>query len=193
VIRVANQLGAVRTWERNAMENIPAERPAKPRLVRDAAWAILVFVVLAGLAVVLVPVWIIRPFESQSRQGLEFSYVLRSWSQTVTLITSAVAFALAFWLWFRSRRWWSKLFLVAILATGFLSTWFARQNHFEWMFNSLNNPSYAKPSDAAFPGEGDMVLAVENNGEAVAYPVRLLAYHHVVQDIVGGTPIVATY
>jgi hypothetical protein len=27
----------------------------------------------------------------------------------------------------------------------------------------------------------------------VAYPVRLMAYHHLVQDVVGGTPLVATY
>jgi Protein of unknown function (DUF3179) len=175
------------------MENIFTGRPVKPHPVRGAAWAILVFVVLAGLAVVLIPVWIIRPFEPQSRQGLQLSYVLRSWSQTVTLITSAVALALVIWLWLYAHRWWRKLFLVAILVIGFLSTWFARQNHFEWMFKSLSNPSYAKLSDAAFLGETDMVLAVENNGEAVAYPVRLMAYHHVVQDIVGGVPIVATY
>src|SRR5712692_1826092 len=36
-------------------------------------------------------------------------------------------------------------------------------------------------------------LAVKINKEAVAYPVRLMAYHHVVQDVVGGTPICATY
>jgi hypothetical protein len=36
-----------------------------------------------------------------------------------------------------------------------------------------------------------MVVAI--NGEAVAYPIRLMGYHHVVEDTVGGTPIVATY
>ena len=41
--------------------------------------------------------------------------------------------------------------------------------------------------------DSDMVLAVENQGEAVAYPIRLMAYHHVVQDTVGGVPLVATY
>jgi len=175
------------------MENISTERRAKTHLVRGAAWAILVLVVLAGLAVVLIPVWIIRPFEPQSRQGLELSFILRSWSQTVTLITSAVALALAIWLWPYAHRWWRKSFLVAILVIGLLSTWFARQNHFEWMFNPLTNAAYAQVSDASFAAGTDMVLAVENNGEAVAYPVRLLAYHHVVQDIVGGVPIVATY
>ncbi len=48
----------------------------------------------------------------------------------------------------------------------------------------------AKPDSLT---DTDMVLAVEINGEAVAYPVRLMAYHHLVHDVVGGTPIVATY
>jgi Protein of unknown function (DUF3179) len=73
------------------------------------------------------------------------------------------------------------------------ATWFARQNHFEWMFNPLAKPLYAKALDAPFTNEDDIVLAVERNGEAVAYPVRFMAYHHLVQDTVGGTPIVATY
>ena len=72
-------------------------------------------------------------------------------------------------------------------------TWFARQNHFEWMFNPLPHSSYAKVTDASFVSDSDMVLAVTINGESAAYPVRLMAYHHVVQDQVGGTPIVATY
>ena len=43
------------------------------------------------------------------------------------------------------------------------------------------------------PGLGDVVLAVRVGDDAVAYPVRQMAYHHVVQDTVGGVPIVATY
>ena len=61
------------------------------------------------------------------------------------------------------------------------------------MFNPLAHSAYAKADDASFVGAEDMVLAVEHNGDAVAYPVRLMAYHHVVGDTVGGTPIVATY
>ncbi len=61
------------------------------------------------------------------------------------------------------------------------------------MFNPLANASYAKASDATFVTDADVLLAVKSNGEAAAYPVRFMAYHHVVQDVVGGTPIVATY
>jgi hypothetical protein len=153
----------------------------------------LLVVVLVGLAAVIIPAWIIRPFQPQAQKGLELSYFLKSWSRVGTVVASGVALALAIWLWLHVRRWWPKAILFVVLAIAVASTWFARQNHFEWMFNPLPDASYAKVSDATFPTGGDMVLAVENNGEAVAYPVRLLAYHHVVQDTVGGTPIVATY
>ena len=36
-------------------------------------------------------------------------------------------------------------------------------------------------------------MAVARDGAAVAYPIRQLAYHHVVNDIVAGEPIAATY
>jgi hypothetical protein len=61
------------------------------------------------------------------------------------------------------------------------------------MFNPLPNAAYAKIGEANFLGDSDMLLAFENQGEAVAYPIRLMAYHHLVEDTVGGTPIVATY
>ena len=39
----------------------------------------------------------------------------------------------------------------------------------------------------------DLVLGVRVGEEAHAFPVRAIAYHHVVNDVVAGTPIVATY
>ena len=38
-----------------------------------------------------------------------------------------------------------------------------------------------------------LVVGIRAGGHAKAYPIRLMGYHHVVQDTVGGTPIVATY
>jgi hypothetical protein len=144
------------------------------------------------VAFVIVPVWIIQPFKPQSPRGVEISYVLRRWSPWVTLIALAFALVLVAKLWRSSRR-WKKAILVIVLIPSMAATWFARQNHFEWMFNPLANAAYAKTSDAGFVNDADIVLAVESNGEAAAYPLRLMAYHHLVQDVVGGTPIVATY
>jgi hypothetical protein len=153
----------------------------------------LLLIILVALTIVLTPVWLIQPFAPQSERGLKISYTMRSWSPVLTLIILVVAVALVVWLWRGSRHWWKKAFLVVVLIPLLAATWFARQNHFEWMFNPIGNAAYAKTSEAAFVADTDMVMAVENNGEAVAYPVRLMAYHHLVQDNVGGTPIVATY
>lgn len=160
---------------------------------RKAAWLALLVVVAAGLAMVLVPVWIIQPFRPQSPSGVELSYTLRRWSPLGTAVASAAALMLTAWLWAGSRRWWRKAALVIILIPLFAAAWFARQNHFEWMFNPLADAAYAQAGESGFVADTDMVIAVENNGEAVAYPVRLMAYHHLVQDTVGGTPVVATY
>ena len=61
------------------------------------------------------------------------------------------------------------------------------------MFKPLPNAAFAKVNDARFVSEGDMVLSVELNGDAAAYPIRQVAYHHVVQDTIGGIPVLVTY
>ena len=38
-----------------------------------------------------------------------------------------------------------------------------------------------------------LVIGVSNNGEAKAYPIQFLGYHHHIQDTVGGEPILVTY
>jgi Protein of unknown function (DUF3179) len=176
------------------VDNIATETTNKKQLKnrRRGAWIALLIITLTALSVVIIPVGLIMPFRSQSQGGLALAYTLRRWSPLLTLVAALAAIALVVWLW-RATRWWRKPALVIALILTFTATWFARQNHFEWMFNPLPNAAYAKISDAGFMSDPDMVLAVENQGEAVAYPIRLMAYHHVVQDTVGGTPLVATY
>ncbi len=38
-----------------------------------------------------------------------------------------------------------------------------------------------------------LVLGIERNGEAAAYPIQYLGYHHQVLDTVGGEPVMVTY
>ena len=38
-----------------------------------------------------------------------------------------------------------------------------------------------------------LVIGVINNGEAKAYPIQFLGYHHQVRDSVGGKPLIVTY
>jgi hypothetical protein len=157
------------------------------------AWIGLLLTAALAFAIVFIPVWLIQPFKPQSPRGVQFSYLLRSWSPVVTVGALLLAALLVLWLWRGARRWWRKAVLVVLMIPLLASTWFARQNHFEWIFNPLANSSFAKIDQATFLTDDDVVLAVESNGEAVAYPIRFMAYHHVVQDVVGGKPIVATY
>lgn len=159
---------------------------------RKTAWLALLAIVVLGFAVVAAPVWIIMPFKPQTARGVEVSFALKRWSPIVTVVALVLSLAIAAWLW-RGARWWKRALLVIVFIPLFAATWFARQNHFEWMFNPLPSAAYAPTGDASFVDNNDIVLAVELGGEAAAYPVRLMAYHHVVEDTVGGVPIVATY
>ena len=171
------------------MSATQSETRIKHRLI----WPALLGLLLLSIAFVAIPVLLIQPFRPQTQRALEISYLLRSWSPLATAIMLLAALALVIWRWRQARRWWRKTLLVILLSLSIVPAWFARQNHFEWMFNPLHNSAYVKVADAAFVRDSDMVLAVKINNEAVAYPVRLMAYHHVVADTVGGTPICATY
>ena len=159
---------------------------------RKLVWLMLLLLVVAVLVVVLTPVFLIMPFKAQTPRTMEISYLMRRWSPWLTVLASLLMLTIAIRLWI-GGRWFGRIALVILLLPVLGATWLARQNHFEWMFNPLPDPAYAKAADASFVNDDDRVLAVAMNGEAVAYPIRLMGYHHVVEDTVGGTPIVATY
>ena len=177
------------------MENVLTETNAQTQtgVERRLIWPALLGLLVFSIAFVAIPVFLVQPFRPQTQRALEISYLLRSWSPSATAIMLLAALALVIWRWRQARRWWRKTLLVILLSLSIVPAWFARQNHFEWMFNPLHNSAYVKVADAAFVRDSDMVLAVKINNEAVAYPVRLMAYHHVVADTVGGNPICATY
>src|SRR5258706_6161322 len=158
---------------------------------RRLLWTFLVIIAATALAVVIVPAWVIQPFRPQSPRGLEVSFALKRVARVVTIIALLAFVALMVKLWRGAR--WSRIVLVVLLVPPALSAWFARQNHFEWMFNPLANAGYARAESANFVADSDLVMAVARNGEAAAYPIRQLAYHHLVRDTVGRVPIVVTY
>jgi hypothetical protein len=65
-------------------------------------------------------------------------------------------------------------------------------NVYEIMFHPISQPSFAAASDVRLDGD-EKVIAVRIGSASRAYPVRNIAYHHVVNDVVGGVPIAATY
>jgi len=161
-------------------------------MTRKLLWLIFFVLVVAVIGIVLTPVFKIMPFKPQTPRVMEVSYLMRRWSPILSLVGSLIILTLAIALWLRGR-WWSRIILLLLLMPTLGATWLARQNHFEWMFNPLPNPAYVKSAEATFASDTDRVMAVTINNDSVAYPIRIMAYHHVVADTVGGTPIAATY
>ncbi len=149
--------------------------------------------VAAVWVVVGIPTWHIRPFSPQTDDGMAWSYALRSRGPLLTGIGLVFVVALASLGWRRMRGWTARLGLVALVALAAAPAWFVRQNHFEWMFAPLEAVAYAAVPDAGFLTDEEMVMGVQSGDAAVAFPVRQLAYHHVVNTEVADEPVVATY
>lgn len=149
-------------------------------------------IIATAITVTAIPVFVIMPFKAQTPSGVAWSYWLRRLSPIVTIAALLFSLVVIYRLWVRTR-WLGRIAMFLLVAPLVGVAWFARQNHFEWMFNPLPNAAYAPVSETSFVPDRDMVLGVEFNGESVAYPVRQMAYHHVVNDVVGGKPITATY
>jgi hypothetical protein len=162
--------------------------------MRRLLWPLLLIAAAAAVTLVLVPTLTIHPFRPQTARAVELSYALKRAAPAVTAIALASALASAVMLWGGARRWWRRGVIVVLVAVTGLVTWFARQNHFEWMFNALPNAEYVGvPEAREFLVDAEVVMGIDVNGTYRAYPVRQLAYHHLVNDVVGGTPLVATY
>jgi len=89
----------------------------------------------------------------------------------------------------------SRLARVGLAITLLLSTASAvltRVNYFEWMFNPIKAAGFISSADAHL-ADAEMVMAVKFGPESRAYPIRQMAYHHILNDTVAGTPIVVTY
>jgi hypothetical protein len=156
-------------------------------------WTALLLAIAVGVGVIAFPTFYIMPFKPQKASVMALALRARAVAPVVTTIAAVLSVALAITLAFRLRRWWSRTLAILVIAPVVLATWFAHQNHFEWMFNPLDSPRYVVADKAKFVKPDDVVMAVQIGGEAVAYPIRQIGYHHVINDVIGRKPIVATY
>ena len=60
-------------------------------------------------------------------------------------------------------------------------------------FVSLDDPAFILGSTAAFLGEDELVLGYDRDGEARAYPVSMMFWHHIINDTGQGGPLLVTY
>lgn len=58
---------------------------------------------------------------------------------------------------------------------------------------SIDRPKFAAAKDAGFMKDSDRVIGFVFNGEAKAYAIKILNWHEIVNDKVGGKPVVVTF
>jgi hypothetical protein len=160
-----------------------------------ARWLLLSTVAVIGAAATVVaPYYVMQPFAAQDPGAL--GVVLGVARQASWILAAcAVAGLLAAVRAWPGGGWtrWPRRFaaVLAVLLIG-AAAYGSRFNLFEHMFAPLAAPSYVAASEAGLADE-EVVIAVRQEGRARAYPVRVMAYHHVLGDELGGEPIVVTY
>lgn len=158
---------------------------------RIVALVLFVLVVLA-FGLLIYPLMIIQPFKHQDEGDLKAALWVMRWRPYFEIAVVAAALYTMVWYWRQKRRIWGRVLAVigvAIVCGGAALT---RINVYEIMFHHYDQPTYSPVADSKLDG-GEMVIAINLNGQARAYPIRSMSYHHVVNDEVGGIPVVATY
>jgi hypothetical protein len=173
----------------------PTIESAHPGLNRyqSSRWLWILFFVssLTTVAMFFVPAFIIRPFRHQAPRALMLAMSLRQRAPLFTLVSALACFILTYMLGRVSGRWGKSVLTLAMLVVTF-SAVMARLNYFEWMFHPIAGPQFLAQSESKLDPT-EMIMAVRVAGDARAYPISQMAYHHVLNDVVGGVPIAVTY
>lgn len=154
--------------------------------------SVTVALALVSLACFAVPMYVITPFRQQSAVELQVALLVKQVGPWVS--TGCVVLALGVLVGSWRRIGWSKRYVAgAALLLTIAGAYLSRVNVYEeLLFHPLGKPQFSTAGEARLDKD-DMLLAVRVNGTARAYPIREMGYHHVVNDTVGGEPIVATY
>jgi hypothetical protein len=145
---------------------------------------------ITGLMVFeLLNVYLIMPMPgSQRMNSIDTAYLLYRWRWVFRVLFALLIFTgilKANW-----KRKWVPVIPMAVLASVIYL--FNFQMAADHMFYQ---PKQLLVVDAAHNKVDTqrLVIGVVNNGEAKAYPIRFIGYHHQVQDTIGGKPVLVTY
>ncbi len=58
---------------------------------------------------------------------------------------------------------------------------------------SLDNPTLISASDASYLRDDDLVFGVSINGDTRAYPLRIMGWHEMFNEVIGGIPVALAY
>lgn len=58
---------------------------------------------------------------------------------------------------------------------------------------SLDNPTHVSVKEAQYMIDSDLVFGVEINGDVRAYPLRIMGWHEMFNEVIGGVPVALAY
>lgn len=156
-------------------------------------WMLIVACLLAALFCAAYPMYVIRPFRHQGVTELSAALLVMRFRAAVTDVCVLLALVAAVRSWRApSSRRWSRVGVIAgVLGVCAFAT-ASRVNVYELMFHPLGAPDFESAGQSKLDKD-EKLIAIEVNGASRAYPIRGMSYHHIVNDTVGGVPIVATY
>jgi len=153
---------------------------------------ILCALTLLSAGLLIYPLLIIQPFRHQGVSELRMALQVMRWRPYGEAVAVAGALVVVAWYWRRRSAKWPRLLActgaLLVCAAAVLS----RVNVYEIMFHHLDRLSFSPAAASKLDGD-EKVIAIALHGQARAYPIRSMSYHHVVNDVVGGIPVVATY
>ena len=157
-----------------------------------ALWLTLGILVALVLFVNAYPLYVIRPFRAQGATEFAIAMTVKIWGTMVGVGAAAVGAFCAVRLWGNNTRWIHKGGGVGFAALLAALAGAAHFNVYEMMFHAVENPEFIALTESKLEA-GDMVLAVNIGGQSHAYPIRMMGYHHIVNDRIGREPVVSTY
>ncbi len=154
-------------------------------------WAAFTICALVTVGLFFIPAFIIRPFRHQAPRALLLAMALRQRAPLPALIATLACLLFGLVLW-RTVGLWRKILLALTMLVVTFSAVMTRLNYFEWMFHPIAGAHFLPQSKSKLDAK-EMVMAVNFGADARAYPISQMAYHHVLNDVVGGVPIAVTY
>jgi hypothetical protein len=91
-----------------------------------------------------------------------------------------------------SKRWKKVVALSVLGLYGIIFFFFNFRFQADKMFYQPEHKNLVSAAVNKIPLE-KLIVGVSFNGEAKAYPIQLIGYHHQVRDTVGGVPVMVTY
>jgi hypothetical protein len=155
--------------------------------------AFLWVVVLVALAWTMLPFLLVAPFLSQTALHLRLSYALDQSAPGATLLLLLPGIVLATIIWRRGPDTRGKVGVIVGCGMLALLAFAARLIPAEIVFSRLDDVVRIPADRAEPPTTEGLVLGVISGTESAAYPVPVVAYHHIVNDRLAGEPFVVTY